>query len=63
MDAAAVGSGINRDMFAAAIRSRHVGGAYILLADGSERFLADNVEAATLEGASTVDGGEPVEFP
>jgi hypothetical protein len=42
------------------ISSRHVGGAYGLMADGSVVFLSDKLSAATIRGLLTIDGGEEV---
>jgi len=41
-----------------AIRSQHSGGAYIALADGSVRFLSQNVESQIYAGLLTISGGE-----
>ncbi len=38
--------------------SFHVGGAQVLLADGSVRFLSENISGATLVGLITLQGGE-----
>jgi prepilin-type N-terminal cleavage/methylation domain-containing protein len=43
-----------------AIRSQHVGGAYIALADGSVRFLSENVESQVFAGLLTIAGGEVI---
>ena len=42
------------------ISSRHRGGAYGLMADGSVVFLSDKLSAATIRGLVTIDGGEDV---
>lgn len=43
--------------------SFHVGGVQTLLADGSVRFLSENMSGATLSGLATLQGGEvPGEF-
>jgi prepilin-type processing-associated H-X9-DG protein len=41
----------------------HRGGAVILFADGSVRFLAESVEARTFEALSTIAGREKVDLP
>ena len=38
----------------------HTGGGHALLADGSARFLSQNIDKNTLQGLITVDGKEPV---
>lgn len=42
------------------ISSTHVGGAHILLADGSVRFLSENISMLTLQAISTRGGGDIV---
>lgn len=42
------------------ISSRHVDGAYGLMADGSVVFLSDKLSPATIRGLLTIDGGEDV---
>ena len=42
------------------ISSRHAGGAYGLMADGSVVFLSHKLSAATIRGLLTIDGGENV---
>lgn len=44
-----------------AARSRHPGGVNVLLADGSARFISDNVHLAVWRGLATRDGGEVAE--
>ncbi len=39
--------------------SYHVGGANFLLADGSVRFIGNNIDPAVMESLATPDGGEP----
>lgn len=39
-------------------RSRHTGGVQILLADGSGRFVSENIDLATWQGLGSVRGGE-----
>ena len=43
-----------------AARSRHPGGANVLLADGSTRFVRNSVDATAWRAAGTRAGGEPV---
>lgn len=40
--------------------SYHFGGFHALLADGSVRFISDSLNPQTLQGLSTIDGGEMV---
>jgi prepilin-type processing-associated H-X9-DG protein len=40
--------------------SYHVGGAHFTLADGSVRFLSQNISQITLTGLTTIYGGETV---
>jgi prepilin-type processing-associated H-X9-DG protein len=40
--------------------SFHTGGAQALLADGSVRFLSENISGRTLVGLVTLQGGEIV---
>ena len=42
------------------ISSKHVGGAHILLSDGTVRFLSVNVSPQIVDALVTRDGGEPV---
>jgi type II secretory pathway pseudopilin PulG len=44
-------------------RSRHFGGAQFCLADGSVRFVAENVDYATYRAACTKAGGEAINIP
>jgi prepilin-type processing-associated H-X9-DG protein len=44
-----------------AARSRHPGGVNVLMADGSARFVTDNVHLSVWRGHSTRDGGEVAE--
>jgi len=46
-----------------AARSRHRGGVNVGMADGSVRFVADAVDAATWQAAATIAGGEIVSLP
>ena len=39
-------------------QSHHASGAYFLLADGSVKFLSENINQSTLESISTIGGGE-----
>ncbi len=39
--------------------STHTGGAHFLMADGSVRFVSENVDMGTYLSASTMDGSEP----
>lgn len=41
-------------------RSRHVGGAHFLLADGAVRFISENVDTATFRNLGTRAGGEVI---
>ena len=42
------------------VSSHHRGGAHVLLADGSVRFLSENINPATLKSLTTIDGRDPV---
>ena len=42
------------------ISSTHVGGAHVLMADGSVRFLSNNIGAVTLQAISSKAAGESV---
>jgi prepilin-type N-terminal cleavage/methylation domain-containing protein/prepilin-type processing-associated H-X9-DG protein len=46
-----------------AFMSRHTGGANFALADGSVRFLSQNVDIVVYRGASTIRGGEVTTLP
>jgi hypothetical protein len=39
-------------------RSRHVGGVQITLADGSSRFVSENIDLATWQNLGSIRGGE-----
>jgi prepilin-type processing-associated H-X9-DG protein len=41
--------------------SQHVGGANFALADGSVRFIGENIDMNTLRGLSTRSGGEALD--
>jgi len=41
------------------ISSRHPGGAQVGLADGSVRFLADDIDPRSVEAMTTINGGKP----
>ncbi|WP_417383891.1 DUF1559 domain-containing protein [Gimesia sp.] len=41
-------------------RSDHVGGAHFVLADGSVRFVSENIDAGTLDALATRAGGEVI---
>jgi prepilin-type processing-associated H-X9-DG protein len=41
-----------------AARSNHPGGVHVLLADGSLRFVGDDVDAAVWKDLATIAGGE-----
>jgi prepilin-type N-terminal cleavage/methylation domain-containing protein/prepilin-type processing-associated H-X9-DG protein len=53
----ALGSALTRQT---AARSRHTGGVNVVLADGSVRFVGNDVSLATWQALGTIDGGEPV---
>lgn len=40
--------------------SRHVGGTHFVLADGSARFISDNIDLPTYSRLGTISGGEVV---
>ncbi len=40
--------------------SAHLGGAYILMADGSVRFISDNADVLTVKRLATRDDGQPL---
>jgi hypothetical protein len=42
------------------LRSRHTGGAHVLISDGTVRFLSDNIDTNTIRALSTMAGGESV---
>ncbi len=44
----------------AGLNSRHANGAIVLFADGSVRFLQDDINPQSLNALSTISGGEPV---
>ena len=44
-----------------AARSRHPGGVYVAMADGSVRFVKDSIQIATWRSLSTTRGGEIVD--
>ena len=44
-------------------RSRHAGGVNVALADGSGRFIANNIDLATWRALGTAQGGEAVMVP
>ena len=44
-------------------RSSHAGGAALLFADGSTRFLAESIAMNVYRGLSTINGGESVQAP
>jgi prepilin-type processing-associated H-X9-DG protein len=46
-----------------AARSNHTGGVNVLLADGSLRFVGDDVEAAVWKDLATIAGGETTPAP
>jgi type II secretory pathway pseudopilin PulG len=47
----------------AALQSKHVGGAHVLMADGAVRFLSENISQTTLDALATRATGEvPGEF-
>jgi prepilin-type processing-associated H-X9-DG protein len=48
---------------AANFRSDHPGGVTFLLADGSVRFVTENVDAMSYEASSTISGGESAVAP
>ncbi|MBS0205733.1 MAG: DUF1559 domain-containing protein [Planctomycetes bacterium] len=43
------------------LSSSHVGGAHVLMGDGSVRFISQNINTAVLEGLATRDGGEQLQ--
>ncbi|HUT59516.1 MAG TPA: DUF1559 domain-containing protein, partial [Phycisphaerae bacterium] len=45
------------------ISSCHPGGANVLFADGSVRYLSASMDSKTLEAMTTIDGGEAVGAP
>lgn len=54
---------INRSLTSSSsFSSRHAGGANFCLADGSARFLSENIDVRVLEALGTPGGGETVEF-
>ena len=46
-----------------AFMSRHTGGANFALADGSVRFVPENIDGLTYNAAATVKGGEALNLP
>jgi prepilin-type N-terminal cleavage/methylation domain-containing protein len=42
------------------LKSAHVGGVHTLLADGSTRFISDDINLATLQSLSTISGSETI---
>ena len=44
-------------------RSRHPGGLHFAFADGSVRFIREDIELTTYRGLATIQGGEAVEVP
>ncbi len=57
------GTGIVYTTLNGAFMSRHTGGANFALADGSVRFLRDNIDIAQYRGLSTISGGEVTSAP
>lgn len=51
------------DLRLCAFGSNHPGGANFALADGSVRFIHDDVSQVTLRGLSTRSGAEPIDLP
>ncbi len=51
-----IGTGAN-----ASVYSSHVGGAHILLCDGSAHYISDKIALATLLSLASRDGGEPID--
>ncbi|MBA4191791.1 MAG: hypothetical protein C0467_27750 [Planctomycetaceae bacterium] len=49
--------------YSTTFRSRHSGGLNFALADGSVRFIADNVDLKTYRALATIRGGEIVTLP
>ena len=49
--------------YASSFRSRHSGGLNFALADGSVRFIADNINLTTYRALATIRGGEIVSLP
>lgn len=54
----AVSNGTNPTMFAS--RSRHVGGAQVILCDGSATFVSENIDLETWRALSTTRGAEVI---
>ena len=46
-----------------AARSRHPGGVHVVMADGSTRFMADDIDPTTWRAAATRAGGEAATLP
>jgi prepilin-type N-terminal cleavage/methylation domain-containing protein/prepilin-type processing-associated H-X9-DG protein len=44
-------------------RSRHPGGVHVLFADGTARFVSNNIAVATFRALGSMDGNEPVSLP
>jgi len=59
---AAAGAGQTGGHTTSNFRSDHPGGGQFLLADGSVRFISDEVLLASYQAASTIAGGETVNF-
>lgn len=51
------------DVLPQAIRSRHAGGAHVLCADGSVKFLANATDPAVIKAMTTIAGHEGVRLP
>jgi prepilin-type processing-associated H-X9-DG protein len=43
--------------------SQHPGGAYFALADGSARFVADNIDINVYRAGATINGSEALQLP
>ena len=42
------------------LSSYHAGGTQVLMADGSVRFISENIDPTLMQKLATVDGGETV---